>query len=131
MNRIPAFRTLAALFCLAAALLAGCASIPAAAPLTQTPLIAASAETDPVDTAHDAADVLLLKPGVQGFITAVRAARSARFGARFSVLAGVVGLLAAVPAALGYLEPAGAAMVSLGLLVVTGLVIRVRSRWLD
>ncbi len=79
----------------------------------------------------DAADVLLLKPGVQGFITAVRAARSARFGARFSVLAGVVGLLAAVPAALGYLEPAGAAMVSLGLLVVTGLVVRVRSRWLD
>jgi len=37
-------------------LLAGCASVPAAAPLTQAPLIAASAETDPVDTAHDAAD---------------------------------------------------------------------------
>lgn len=37
-------------------LLAGCASIPAAAPLTQAPLVAASAETDPVDTANDAAD---------------------------------------------------------------------------
>jgi myo-inositol-hexaphosphate 3-phosphohydrolase len=41
---------------LPALLLAGCASVPAAAPLTQAPLIAASAETDPVDTAHDAAD---------------------------------------------------------------------------
>jgi myo-inositol-hexaphosphate 3-phosphohydrolase len=41
---------------LPALLLAGCASIPAAAPLTQAPLVAASAETDPVDTAHDAAD---------------------------------------------------------------------------
>lgn len=37
-------------------LLAGCASIPAAAPVTQAPVVAASAETDPVDTAHDAAD---------------------------------------------------------------------------
>ncbi|MBT9557858.1 MAG: cation-translocating P-type ATPase, partial [Myxococcales bacterium] len=79
----------------------------------------------------DAADVLLLKPGVQGFITAVRAARSARFGSRISAVAGVVGLLAGIPAALGYLDPAGAAMVSLGLLVVTGLIVRVRSRWLD
>ncbi|WP_426261638.1 phytase [Sphingomonas sp. DC1100-1] len=41
---------------LPALLLAGCASVPAAAPLTQAPLVAASAETDPVDTAHDAAD---------------------------------------------------------------------------
>ncbi|WP_426256754.1 phytase [Sphingomonas sp. DC2300-3] len=41
---------------LSALLLAGCASVPAAAPLTQAPLVAASAETDPVDTAHDAAD---------------------------------------------------------------------------
>lgn len=41
---------------LPALLLAGCASIPAAAPLTQAPVVAASAETDPVDTAHDAAD---------------------------------------------------------------------------
>ena len=41
---------------LPALLLAGCASVPVAAPLTQAPLIAASAETDPVDTAHDAAD---------------------------------------------------------------------------
>jgi len=41
---------------LPALLLAGCASVPAAAPLTQAPVVAASAETDPVDTAHDAAD---------------------------------------------------------------------------
>lgn len=41
---------------LPALLLAGCASVPAAAPLTQAPVIAASAETDPVDTANDAAD---------------------------------------------------------------------------
>lgn len=41
---------------LPALLLAGCASIPAAAPLTEAPVVAASAETDPVDTAHDAAD---------------------------------------------------------------------------
>lgn len=37
-------------------LLAGCASVPAAAPLINVPVVAASAETDPVDTAHDAAD---------------------------------------------------------------------------
>ena len=37
-------------------LLAGCVSMPAAAPLMQAPVVAASAETDPVDTAHDAAD---------------------------------------------------------------------------
>ncbi|KIU28247.1 3-phytase [Sphingomonas melonis] len=41
---------------LPALLLAGCASVPAAAPPTQAPVVAASAETDPVDTAHDAAD---------------------------------------------------------------------------
>ena len=41
---------------LPALLLAGCASVPAAAPLTQAPVRAASAETDPVDTANDAAD---------------------------------------------------------------------------
>ena len=41
---------------LPALLLAGCASVPAAAPLKQAPVIAASAETDPVDTANDAAD---------------------------------------------------------------------------
>lgn len=37
-------------------LLAGCASVPAAAPLMDAPVVPASAETDPVDTAHDAAD---------------------------------------------------------------------------
>ncbi|AOW24496.1 3-phytase [Sphingomonas melonis TY] len=41
---------------LPALLLAGCASVPAAAPLIDAPVVAASAETDPVDTAHDAAD---------------------------------------------------------------------------
>lgn len=41
---------------LAFLLLAGCASVPAAAPLMDAPVVPASAETDPVDTAHDAAD---------------------------------------------------------------------------
>jgi 3-phytase len=37
-------------------LLAGCATVPTAAPLTEAPDVAAVAETDPVDTAADAAD---------------------------------------------------------------------------
>nr|WP_163956557.1 phytase [Sphingomonas insulae] len=37
-------------------LLAGCATVPVAAPLADAPTVAASAETDPVDTAADAAD---------------------------------------------------------------------------
>lgn len=39
-----------------ALLLAGCATVPAAAPLIEAPQVAARAETDPVDTANDAAD---------------------------------------------------------------------------
>lgn len=39
-----------------ALLLAGCATVPAAAPLIEAPQVAAQAETDPVDTANDAAD---------------------------------------------------------------------------
>jgi 3-phytase len=41
---------------LTALLLAGCASIPATTPTTEAPVIAASAETDPVDSTSDAAD---------------------------------------------------------------------------
>ncbi|MCT8001306.1 phytase [Sphingomonas sanguinis] len=39
-----------------ALLLAGCASVPAATPTAEAPVIAASAETDPVDSSSDAAD---------------------------------------------------------------------------
>lgn len=41
---------------LTALLLAGCASVPATTPTTEAPVIAASAETDPVDSTSDAAD---------------------------------------------------------------------------
>ncbi|WP_454279079.1 phytase [Sphingomonas sp. Marseille-Q8236] len=39
-----------------ALLLAGCASVPAATPTAEAPVVAASAETDPVDSSSDAAD---------------------------------------------------------------------------
>ncbi len=82
---------------------------------------------------HDATlgenvDVLLLRPGVAGWLVARSAARTARLGRWLGVASGFFSLAAFVPAWTGLLGPAAATGITLFLVVVSGLVIRLNAR---